>query len=130
MILAIDPGKNKCGLAILDKKGNVQEIKIISREDISNSIPHYVAKYGVYTLVVGRSHFGKELEKELSRLDLRINIIYISEKYSTHEARKRYWKTNKPKGLMRLIPTSLRVPPEPVDNYAAVILGERFLSGL
>ncbi len=129
MILAIDPGKNKCGLAILDNSGNVLEIKIVSREDISNSVPHYVAKYGVYTLVVGRSHFGKQLEKELSRLDLRINIIYISEKYSTHEARKRYWKYNKPKGLLRLIPTSLRVPPAPVDDHAAAILGERYIKG-
>ncbi len=128
MILAIDPGKNKCGLAVLDMDGKVQERKILAREEMSSSIPFYVAKYGIQALVVGRGSFGKDLEKELSRLELRASIIFVSEKYSTLEARKRYWKENKPKGLWKLVPTSLRVPPGPVDDYAAVILVERFLA--
>jgi len=129
MILAIDPGKDKCGLAVLDVSGNVIEKEILLREHAPNALPYYVAKYGVSTLVVGRSAFGKELERELSKLDLKTNLIFVSEKHSTLEARKRYWKENGPKGLWKLIPTSLRVPPAPVDDYAAVIIGERFLAG-
>jgi len=129
MILAIDPGKSKCGLAALDRFGNVLERRILPCEHVPNSLSYYLAKYGIFTVVVGRSAFGKELEREISKLDLRIHIVFVSEKYSTLEARKRYWKEHKPKGLWRLVPTSLRVPPVPVDDYAAVILGERFLAG-
>ena len=127
MIIAIDPGKDKCGLAVLDRPGSVLERKVLPREHIPNALPYFVAKYRVTTIVVGQSSSGKELERDISKTDLRIHLVFVSEKYSTLEARKRYWKENKPRGLMRLIPTSLRVPPVPVDDYAAVILGERFL---
>lgn len=129
MILAIDPGKEKCGLAVLDANGNILEKQIFAPKEIISSIPGYISKYGIATVVVGQSSFGKELEKKLSHLELRANIIFISEKYSTLEARKHYWKENKPKGLLKLIPTSMRVPPTPVDDYAAVILGKRYLKG-
>lgn len=129
MILAIDPGKDKCGLAVLDMSKNVLEKGVLLREELPRLIPPYVAKYGVSTIVVGKSPFGKSVEKELLKMELRINVIFVSEKYSTLEARKRYWQENKPKGLWRFIPTSLRTPPIPIDDYAAVILGERYLKG-
>jgi RNase H-fold protein (predicted Holliday junction resolvase) len=127
MILAIDPGKDKCGLAALDRDGNVREKRILAREELSKSIPLYVAKYGISGLVVGQGHFGREIAKELSKLELGISTVFVSEKDSTLEARKLFWKENKPKGFWRFIPTSLRVPPVPVDDYAAVILGKRYL---
>ena len=129
MIIAIDPGKNKCGLAVLDENGSILGMNVLSRQETAAALPTYLAKYAAPTVVVGRSPFGKELEREILRLDLRINVIFISEKYSTVEARKRYWRENRPQGLWRFIPTSLRVPPVPVDDYAAVILGERYLKG-
>jgi RNase H-fold protein (predicted Holliday junction resolvase) len=127
MILAIDPGKEKCGIAVLDKSGKILENDIVPRLEVKATVYHYLSKHNTTSIVVGRSAFGKEVEKELSRLDIKANIIFVSEKYSTLEARKRYWKDNRPKGLWRLIPRSLQVPPVPVDDYAAVILGERYL---
>ena len=129
MILAVDPGKEKCGIAVLDPGGNVLERKILPRESTVAAVPAYIARYRISTIVVGRGSFGKEMEKELSRLDLRISVVFVSESFSTVEARKRYWRENRPKGWKRLIPTSLLSPPVPVDDYAAVILGERYLKG-
>jgi RNase H-fold protein (predicted Holliday junction resolvase) len=129
MILAIDPGREKCGIAVLDKKGKVLERGISPREEVKSSIYHLLAKHKILSLVIGRSAFGRELERELSRMDIKSNIVFVSEKFSTLEARKRYWKHHRPKGLLRLVPTSLLSPPVPVDDYAAVILGERYLKG-
>jgi RNase H-fold protein (predicted Holliday junction resolvase) len=129
MILAVDPGKDKCGIAVLDLSGNVLERKIVPKESLPSSLPLYSAKHGITTVVVGQSSFGKELEKDLLKLEIRANVIFVSEKYSTLEARRRYWKENKPRGLLKIIPTSLRMPPVPVDDYAAIILGERYLKG-
>ena len=127
--MAIDPGKEKCGLAVLDQNGKTLKKKVIAREEAAKLISQHVAEHGISTLVIGRSSFGKAMEKELLKLDLPANLIFVSEKHSTLEARKRYWQENRPRGLWRLVPTTLRVPPVPIDDYAAVILGERYLKG-
>ena len=57
------------------------------------------------------------------------NIIYniIDERHTTLEARKLYWRVNPPRGLWRLLPLSLRVPPRPVDDLAAWAILKRGL---
>ena len=129
MIIAIDPGKEKCGLAVVDLEGVVRSQAIVSRQEICSMIPVLIAKYGVSALIVGRSSFGKDLEKDLSKLELQASLIFVSEAYSTQQARRRYWQENKPRGWWKLIPTTLRTPKEPVDDFAAVILAERYLKG-
>ncbi|MDI6731433.1 MAG: resolvase [Candidatus Margulisbacteria bacterium] len=126
MILAIDPGREKCGLAILTEKGEVILKEIAARREIAYRVMDLTNNYQFPTLVVGKSAFGKEVEKDLMRLDIKANIIFISEKYSTLEARSLYWQDHRPKGFWRLIPTSWRVPPAPIDDYAAVVLGKRY----
>ena len=129
MILAIDPGKIKCGLAVLNESGNVLEKKIVPRLEILSDLPFYLSRFSIATVIVGQGAFGKELGKELVELDLKINIVFVSEKNSTLEARKLYWLNHKPLGLYRFLPASLRVPPVPIDDYAAMILGSRYLEG-
>ena len=128
MILSIDPGKEKCGLAVLDATGNVLERKVVRRSETSTQTLPLLAKYGIQTILIGRSASGKTVEQEFLRLELKAHLIFVPEKDSTRQARERYWKENPPKGWLKLIPTSLRVPPAPVDDYAAVILGERYLN--
>ena len=36
---------------------------------------------------------------------------------------------NPPRGWRRLLPVSMQMPPEPYDDYVAVILAQRFLRG-
>lgn len=127
MILAIDPGKDKCGLAILDESGNTLERKVLERHELPRQVLLYLSKYGIPVIVVGKSAFGKAVERELLKLEVKANLIFVSEKDSTWEARRRYWKENPPSGWLKLFPTSLRTPPAPIDDYAAVILGERYL---
>lgn len=43
----------------------------------------------------------------------------VDEKGSTLEGRRRYWLLHPPKGLWRLVPVSLRVPPRDIDDLAA-----------
>jgi len=128
MILAIDPGKNKCGLAVLEPNGRLIEKKVVAHPQCPGEIYKLIAKYKITRVVVGDSAAGKELEKEVSAILLKGEIVFIPEKDSSREARDRYWKENPPSGLWKLVPTSLRVPPSPIDDYAALILGERYLN--
>lgn len=43
----------------------------------------------------------------------------VDEKGSTLEGRRLYWLLHPPKGLWRLIPVSMRVPPRDIDDLAA-----------
>lgn len=49
----------------------------------------------------------------------------VDEKNSTLEGRRRYWRLHPPRGLWRLLPTSLRVPPRDIDDLAAWALVEQ-----
>ena len=120
MILAIDPGKEKCGLAVLDEEGRVIERQVISRGET----PGWITGKSFRVVVIGEGAFGRELAKELP---LHLNLRFVSEKDSTWQARRRYWRENQPAGWLKFIPTSLLVPPVPIDDYAAIILGERYL---
>ncbi|MBI5701695.1 hypothetical protein HZC34_07660 [Candidatus Saganbacteria bacterium] len=129
MILALDPGLLKCGLAVLDASAHVLDKKIIEIKTLDFEITSFVAKYAVNTVVVGSGTGSKEIQKSISKLNLPADIATIREANSTLEAKKLYFRENPPSFFMRLIPISLQTPPRPIDDYAAIILGERYLKG-
>lgn len=124
MIIAIDPGKDKCGLAILAKDSKVIEQRIVERQKILTVLPIYLDKYKVKHVVIGQGKFGQDLAREIHDVE----TSFVSEKNSTLEARKLYWQANRPTGFWKLLPVSLRVIAQPIDDYAAVIIGRRYLS--
>lgn len=128
MILAIDPGREKCGLALLDEDGRALERLVCESALLPARARELFTKYRPTAVVVGRGHFGRKLARELDDLPASVNLVFVSEKDSSWQARQRYWRENPPAGWAKLIPTSLRVPPVPVDDYAAVIIGERYLA--
>jgi hypothetical protein len=51
----------------------------------------------------------------------------VDERYSSLEARDRFWQMYPPKGFYRLIPEGMRTPPRAIDDIVAIILIERYL---
>ncbi len=123
--MALDPGREKCGWAVLDSEANVLKKGIIEARDAKKIVAELSLKFKLNTIVLGKGTGFKKILGELS--DFRIELV--EEKNSTLEAKKRYFKENSPKGLLKFIPTSLLVPSRPVDDYAAAVLGERYLKG-
>ncbi|MDP7423155.1 MAG: resolvase, partial [bacterium] len=66
--------------------------------------------------------------EELASLFPEDRVRLVDERESTLEGRRRYFQEHPPRGLWRLVPLSLRYPPEPFDDLVAVILAERFFS--
>lgn len=131
-IIAIDPGRDKCGAAVLDYSGRVLMLEITDVKDLWDRLAFFKLKFPqTDRVVVGR---GTGKERVLSCLghsavkDLPINLV--DETNTTMAARARYFDAHPPRGLMRLVPRGLRVPPRPVDDFAAVIIAERFLEEL
>lgn len=56
-----------------------------------------------------------------------MGMLVVDEKDTTLRARERYWEHHKRRGWRRLLPSTMQTPPEPVDDFVALILAERVL---
>ena len=132
-IIAIDPGREKCGLAVVDRQLGVREKKIIATHDLETAVKQLTESYATYTVIIGDRTHSRALQKELQAVQVQGNtltVIPVNEHRSSDEARTRYWQDHPPKGLKKLIPVTLQAPPVPIDDYVAVILAERYYTSL
>ncbi len=127
IILSVDPGREKCGVAILSSHKGVIYHKVILTDNFLDELKHIISPYNLYCIVLGDRTACSEIEKKLSSVKSDKGIVSVDEHLTTELARKRYFIENPPKGFKILIPRGLLVPPVPYDDYAAIILGERFL---
>ncbi len=125
-ILAIDPGREKTGIAIL-KNSDVLEHKIINSEELVQIIKSLLEKYIIKTIVMGNGTSSKKKYDLLKQEFIDRDIVLINEYRTTVEARKLYFQENPPKGWKKLIPLGMQVPPVPVDDYAAIVIGRKYL---
>lgn len=131
-LLAIDPGSVKCGLAVLNQQGKVLLREISPSAQIAERITALVEQWNILHIVYGRSTGSKTIRQLLTNLVQSEKSTFethgVDERNSTLEARTLYWQEHPRSGLQRLLPISLLAPPEPVDDFAAVVLGHRFLN--
>jgi RNase H-fold protein (predicted Holliday junction resolvase) len=134
-ILALDPGKDKCGVAIVratsdDLNGGIEVLvrRIVSSRELEKVLPILVQEWGIVHIVVGDATTSRAWRERLSTLLPDVAISSIHEAGSTLEARALYWQANPPRGWRRVLPLSLQAPPEPLDDFAAGVLAQRFFS--
>ena len=126
IIIAIDPGTKKCGYAVVDSNLNVLQREVISTEKIAKNIEDSLNIYKINKIILGNGTNYKNIEKRLKNHFPQLKIILIEEDFSTLEARKKYFKAHPPRGIFKLIPLSLRVPPCHYDDFVAVLLAEKY----
>lgn len=127
-IVAVDPGSGKCGVAVVSGMGRVLHQDIVPTEMIGETVDVLVRQYGARRTVMGQGTAADAVHQKLLQFLLPDQISLVSEANTTLLARQRYWKDHAPGCLMRLIPSGMRIPPRPVDDYAAVVIGERYLA--
>jgi hypothetical protein len=132
-VLAIDPGSSKCGMALVKRV----------EEDRVELLWHGVVPLGAITpklheayihapyqlVIVGGGTHSKQVVQRIREHLPSMAILVVDERETTLQARERYWEKNRRRGWRRLIPATLQVPPDPVDDYVAMILAERVLLG-
>ncbi len=125
ILLAIDPGRDKCGYAILDNEKKVYEKGITPTSNLVTYLKKRLNKYSIALVVLGDGTFSDQIKKLLLE-NFKFPVKMINETNTTFEAEKRY-RQEKLKGWERLLSFVTWKPAEPVDDYVAVLLGERFL---
>ncbi|MEB3213711.1 MAG: pre-16S rRNA-processing nuclease YqgF [Leptolyngbyaceae bacterium] len=131
VFLGVDPGRDKCGLAVMDAQGTVYHHEVVASSGAIATIDTLIHTFNVQHLVLGDQTTSRQwhhrLEQELSSA---LPIHLVDERYSTLEARDRYWQLYPPQGLQQLIPQGLRSISRPIDDIVAIILIERYLKVL
>ena len=126
-LLAIDPGSAKCGVAIVEESGAaVLERAIVPTADLVPYVNSWIAQYLPRQVIIGRGTHGARLVTELAKGG--IVAVPVDETGTTLAARRRYYEVMPPRGWRRLLPRGLLVPPEPIDDWATVMIAERHLA--
>ena len=127
LYLGIDPGRSKTGLALVDGAGKIVKLHIAESQNIDNEIVEFIKNSCPVQIVLGNGTNSRNIGEFVKRVLPDVMVTVVEEAHSTEEARALYWQENPPKGLKKLIPLGMLVPPVPLDAYAAVILVRRFL---
>ena len=124
-LLGIDPGRDKTGLALVDKQGAIVQVEVVPTSKIKEVLPSKAASAS--RIIMGDGTTSGTMKALVQKLLPDKPLVLVDEKHSTEEARKLYWQVNPPRGLQRLVPQGMLVPEGNMDGYAAVILVRRYL---
>jgi RNase H-fold protein (predicted Holliday junction resolvase) len=125
-VLAIDPGRAKCGVAVVQQDGQALYRGIVAMESFAETITALIAAYHPQALVCGNGTGSKPILQILRVAAPALPLELVDETRTSERARARFVHENKPPLLQRLLPRSLRSPWLPYDDYVAVLLAERY----
>jgi RNase H-fold protein (predicted Holliday junction resolvase) len=101
---------------------------VLLTAEVVSQISDLSQQYNVSRIVMGDQTTAKQWQRQLTTVFLNLPISLIDERYSSLEARDRYWQMYPPNFFTSLIPQGMRQPPRPIDDIVAIILIERYLS--
>ncbi|MFN6561642.1 MAG: pre-16S rRNA-processing nuclease YqgF [Nostoc sp. ChiSLP01] len=131
VILGFDPGRDKCGLAVMGLDRQLYYHQVVSAKEAIATIETLRQKYPISLMVMGNQTTANQWKQQLyQELPEPLNIILVDERYTTLEARDRYWQMYPPTGVIKLLPQGMRQPPRPIDDIVAILLIERYLNRL
>lgn len=114
--LAVDPGSQKCGIAIVDWEDPQSPLYlgVVDRAALNETIKGLTDKFAPDRFFLGSGSHSKRIRQESA-----FEWELVDEHGTTLEARKLYFERNPPKGWRKWVPRGLLTPPEPIDAYAA-----------
>ena len=131
-LIGFDPGRDKCGIAVASTTGYICHREIVRSDEVETRLE---ALYETFQrdrrhpidLVMGNQTTARQWQQKLQQAFPRLEIHLVDERFSSQEARQRYWSIYPARGLQRLVPLGMREPPRPIDDIVAQILIERYL---
>lgn len=126
VVLAIDPGRSKCGVAVVDERQEVVHREVVPTVSLEVSLQELCRQYRPSAVLIGNGTGSVALQGVLNDLSLGCPVSVVEECYTSEAARKRYVAEIPATGWRRLLPSSLRTPERAYDDFVAVILAERW----
>jgi RNase H-fold protein (predicted Holliday junction resolvase) len=130
VILGFDPGRQKCGLAVMGLDRVLFHRSVVASELVLSTIEALQQQFPISLIVMGDQTAAQDWKEQLTELKAPLRVVLVDERYSSLEARDRYWQLHPPQGWQRLLPQGLRQPTVPIDDIVAMLLIERYLNRL
>ena len=134
-LLAIDPGRAKCGLAVVrgfDTSGSAPvclERRVVETERLTLAVGESLRRRPeIQRLLLGNATHSATLRKALADVFPQMPLELVNEFNTSARARARYVQDNPAPGWRRLLPPGMRSPEVPYDDYAALLLAEDYFS--
>ena len=124
-VLAIDPGRAKCGVAVVDEQLAVLHRAVVPTHGLTASLSDLCARFEPAEIVLGDGTGSAAIQQSVLSLSLPCPVHIVEECHTSEAARARYVAEVPARGLRKLLPRSLRTPETPYDDFVAVILAER-----
>ena len=128
IVLAIDPGSKKSGIALVSSEEGILRHTIVPVEEAAGVCREYCGEAAVDEVIIGGSTGSKKLRQTVEET-LQRQVTVVDERHTTELAKRRYFAANPPRGWRRLLPEGPLYPPVPFDDYAAVVMAEAFIAG-
>ncbi len=130
-VLGVDPGRLKLGVAAVGAQGEILWRAIFQPDALEARLPAILEQWQIELIALGHSTACDDARAQIERViaGLPVELRVVNERGSTLEARPLYWADHPPQGWRRIVPLSLQEPPEPLDDYAAVVVARRALAG-
>lgn len=129
IIIAIDPGRDKCGLAVVDSQGQALELVLVLRSDLPVRLREILAEWcpksPELVVLMGNGTQHQQVLQEIEQ-SCKLTIQLVDEYGSTLAARELYWQRNQASYWQRLLPATWRSTP-PLDAYAAWVIAKSYI---
>ena len=127
LVLGLDPGTRKCGYALVTGCGQKPlVIGIIGIDDLDAELTRLAGAYPAAIVALGRGTNAKFVGAALDRVAL--PYVLVDERETTLRARARFFADHPPRGWRRLVPRGMLLPDRPIDDYAALLIAERYIT--
>lgn len=126
-ILAVDPGRDKCGLVISDE-ATILARAVVPIADLPKVLRAWGRQYHLDQVALGDRTGRETVQGHVAEQLPGVPIALVKEINTTLLARHRYFADHPPKGWRKFLPVSMQVPPEPYDDYSAQVILARFMN--
>lgn len=127
-ILAIDPGSDKVGYAVILYNLECKDRGICYLSELNRIFKKFCTSEPLpEAVVVGGGTSSAIVSRLYNSLNYSPDLKFCDETNSTLKARERFFEENPPTGLWKLMPIGLQTPGRAIDDYAATIIGESYI---
>ena len=124
-VIAIDPGKSKCGLVLAKKsEKKVYKAIILKSELLENYVRNLITAEDISQIIIGNGTTSREIREKL--YFFKKEIITFEEKNTTYRAKGRYFELFPVSGLKFLIPREVFILNKNLDAVSALIILEDY----
>jgi RNase H-fold protein (predicted Holliday junction resolvase) len=126
MLLGIDPGTRKCGFAVIDGLGTRPlELGIAPLDAFAERLATITSRFAIDRVAIGEGTNAAMIVTMVRTTGLPYALV--DERETSLLARARFFDDHPPRGWRRFVPRGMLLPDRPIDDYAALLIAERYL---